>query len=85
MTRLMTTATQRYAGTATLAQRSLADLAESGLAAVPVLALEPSNSDHTRDVLGQRDADSTIAITQLGEALVHAVGDRMDLTLGNIR
>ena len=47
-----------------------------------VPALEPSDSDHTRDVLGQRDADSTIAITQLGEALVRALGDRMDITLG---
>ena len=40
--------------------------------AVPDATLKPSDSNHTRDVFGHRDEDSTIAITQLGEDLVRA-------------
>ena len=79
--RLVMTVTQaiKGAGAVTMGQ-CLPDLAKSGLAAVPVPALEPSDSDHTRDVLGQRDANSSIDITQLGEALVCAAGGRIDIT-----
>ena len=79
MTRLKTAATKtiQRAGTATMAQL-LANLAKSGLAAVPNPALKTSDGDNTRDILGQRDADSTIAITQLGKALVSTVGNRVN-------
>ena len=53
----------------------LANLTKSGLAAVPDPALETSDDDNTRDILRERDADSTIAITQLRKALVSTVRD----------
>ena len=60
----------------------LADLAKSGMTAAPNPTLETRAMMVTTpgiNVLGQRGAGGTIAITQPGESLVRAEGDRMNL------